>query len=183
MIHLFLGLNPEYIRLDPYTPTLLQVPHYPAADLGIEIHPDALNYFSPAVGSYVGGDITAGLLCTDLDASESLSLFIDIGTNGELVVGNKDFLMTCACSAGPAFEGAGLEWGMRAVKGAIDSVTVDPVSGKIEPRIIGDVAPKGICGSGIITLLARLFLTGWIDAAGKINRDRKSTRLTPVTAS
>ncbi len=110
----------------------------------------------------MGGDITAGILCTDLDSREDISLFIDIGTNSELVIGNRDFLMTCACSAGPAFEGAGMEFGMRAIKGAIDKVSVDPSTGKIEYRVIGNVPPKGICGTGVISLLAQFFLTGWI---------------------
>jgi uncharacterized 2Fe-2S/4Fe-4S cluster protein (DUF4445 family) len=174
MIHLFLGLLPEYIRLDPYTPTVLDVPNYCAYDIGLKIHPNAILLFSPAVGSYVGGDITSGLLCTDLDKRLDICLFIDIGTNGELVIGNQDFLMTCACSAGPAFEGAGLEFGMRAVRGAIDNVKIDKESGEILSNVIGACDPQGMCGSGVISLLAQLFLTGWIDAAGKFNRVKKS---------
>jgi uncharacterized 2Fe-2S/4Fe-4S cluster protein (DUF4445 family) len=174
MLHLFLGLPPEYIRLEPYTPTINIVPNYSASELGIAINPQAVVYCSPSVGSYVGGDITAGLLCTDLDHHEELSLFIDIGTNGELVVGNKDFLMTCACSAGPTFEGAGFDCGMRAVRGAIDQVTVDAQTSQVTYHVIGDCAPKGLCGTGVISLLGQLFLTGWIDAAGKLDRSRPS---------
>jgi uncharacterized 2Fe-2S/4Fe-4S cluster protein (DUF4445 family) len=174
MVHLLLGLNPEYIRIEPYTPTLLRVPYFPAKDVGIKINPEAVLSLSPAVGSYVGGDITSGLLCTNLDTREDISLFIDIGTNSELVIGNRDFLMTCACSAGPAFEGAGMESGMRAIKGAIDKVTVDAETGKVNYHVIGDIPPKGICGTGVISLLAQLFLTGWIDPAGKIIRSQES---------
>jgi uncharacterized 2Fe-2S/4Fe-4S cluster protein (DUF4445 family) len=175
MMHLLLGLNPEYIRLEPYTPTLLEVPYLSAADVGIEINPESWVYISPSVGSYVGGDITAGLLCTDLAVeTEGFKLFIDIGTNGEIVVGNDEVMMTCACSAGPAFEGGGIGCGMRAAIGAIERVEVDPQTGVSTCSTIGDTKPKGICGSGMISLLANLFLTGWLDAAGKLDRRRTS---------
>ncbi len=178
MIHLLLGLKPEYIRLEPYTPTLLQVPNLKAGEIGIEINPEAYAQISPAVGSYVGGDITAGLLCTDIvNDSEEVNLFLDIGTNGELVVGNRDFLLACACSAGPAFEGGEIKCGMRAAFGAIEGVEVDQKTGKASYWTIGNAKPRGICGSGIISLLANLFLTGWIDAAGKLSRERKSPNI------
>jgi len=171
MIHLLLGLPPEYIRLEPYTPTLLTVPLFQAEAVGIQIYPSAPVYISPAVGSYVGGDITAGLLCTGLaTTSDEVNLFLDIGTNGELVIGNNDFLLTCACSAGPAFEGGGIGSGMRAALGAIDLVEIAPETGTATYRVIGDVPPNGICGTGMISLLANLFQTGWLDAAGKLNR-------------
>ena len=179
MVHLLLGLNPEYIRLEPYTPTLLKTPYLTAQDVGINIHPKSWIYISPNVGSYVGGDITAGILCTDLATeSEDINLFIDIGTNGEIVLGNSDFLMTCACSAGPAFEGGGINCGMRAAIGAIEDVEINKESGVCEYRTIGNVKPKGICGSGMIALLAKLFLTGWIDSAGKLNRERAQSKNT-----
>jgi uncharacterized 2Fe-2S/4Fe-4S cluster protein (DUF4445 family) len=175
MIHLLLGLKPEYIRREPYTPTLLNTPYLKAEEVGIEINPQSLIYIVPGVGSYVGGDITSGLLCTNLATNkEDISLFIDIGTNGELVIGNCDFLMTCACSAGPAFEGGGIEGGMRAAPGAIDQVEIDAKTGIASYQTIGNVRPRGICGSGMISLLADLLLTGWIDEAGKFNRSRKS---------
>lgn len=173
MVHLLLGLKPEYIRLHPYTPTLLQAPYLAAGQIGIDIDPEAWVYLSPCVGSYVGGDITAGVLCTDLAGDgEQINLFIDIGTNGELVVGNRDFLMTCACSAGPAFEGGGIECGMRAAVGAIEKIEVDAATGLPTYGTIGEVRPKGICGSGMISLLANLLLAGWIDPAGKLDRHR-----------
>jgi uncharacterized 2Fe-2S/4Fe-4S cluster protein (DUF4445 family) len=175
MLHLLLGLNPEYIRLDPYTPTLHETPYLTAVEVGLEINPESWVCFSPCVGSYVGGDITAGMLCTDLATeTEQINLFIDIGTNGELVIGNRDFLMTCACSAGPAFEGAGIECGMRAAIGAIEWVEVDAATGLPHYWTIGGGKPKGICGSGMIALLADLLRTGWIDASGKLDRTRPS---------
>ena len=175
MTHLLLGLNPEFIRLAPYTPTISEAPYLSAGDVGLQINPESWVGFSPCVGSYVGGDITAGVLCTDLAAeTETVSLFIDIGTNGEIVVGNRDFLITCACSAGPAFEGGGIGCGMRAALGAIEWVEVDPATGAAAWRTIGNVKPKGICGSGMIGLLASLFETGWLDAAGKFDRRRPS---------
>ena len=169
MTHLLLGLVPEYIRLAPYTPTVLEVPYVTAAELGLAINPDSWVCFSPCVGSYVGGDITAGLLCTDLVTDrEEVCLFIDIGTNGEIVVGNRDFLMTCACSAGPAFEGGGISCGMRAALGAIERVEVDPVTGAPTVAAIGGVSPRGICGTGMMDLIANLFLAGWLDPAGRL---------------
>jgi len=175
MIHLLLGLKPEYIRLEPYTPTILEVLNLKAGEIAIEINPEACVQISPAVGSYVGGDITAGLLCTDIaNDSDEVNLFMDIGTNGELVIGNQDFLLACACSAGPAFEGGGIKCGMLAAFGAIEGIKIDRATGKASYWTIGNVKPKGICGSGIISLLANLFLTDWIDAAGKLNRQRKS---------
>lgn len=179
MIHLLLGLNPEYIRLEPYTPTVLEIPYLRASEIGFQINPLSWVYFSPNVGSYVGGDITAGLLCTDMAIpSEDINLFIDIGTNGEIVVGNSDFLMTCACSAGPAFEGGGIANGMRAAIGAIESVEIDPETGKASYSTIGNARPKGICGSGMISLLANLLTTGYMDAAGKLNRERGCEAIT-----
>ncbi|MBL8025735.1 MAG: DUF4445 domain-containing protein [Fibrobacteres bacterium] len=175
MIHLLLGLNPEYIRLDPYTPTILKSLYLTAAEVGVDINPDSWICLSPCVGSYVGGDITAGILCTDLATdSEEVNLFIDIGTNGEIVLGNRDFLMSCACSAGPAFEGGGIDCGMRAALGAIERVEVDPITGLSKCWTVGGTTPQGICGSGIIALVADLFMTGWIDSAGKLNRSKPS---------
>jgi len=178
MIHLLLGLKPEYIRLAPYVPTIHSPPILKASEVGLEVFPEAPVYISPAIGSYVGGDITAGVFCTDLVAdTEEINMFIDIGTNGELVIGNNEFAMACACSAGPAFEGGNIQCGMRAAEGAIEKIGIDPKSGVADYQTIGDKAPVGICGSGMISLLAELFKTGWLDAAGKFNRDSKSTAI------
>jgi len=172
MTHLLLGLPPENIRLAPYTPTALGVPLFTASELGLDIHENALVRISPCVGSYVGGDITAGMLVTDLAQDrEEVSLLLDIGTNGEIVLGSRDFLMTCACSAGPAFEGGGIDCGMRATTGAIDRVTVDPGTGMATYSVIGGGRPAGICGSGLIDLVAGLFLTGLLDSSGRLDRN------------
>jgi len=173
MVHLLLGIPPEQIRLAPYTPAVYRVPDLSAAEVGLAIHPRAPIHFAPAVGSYVGGDITSGLLCTSLATdSENICLFIDIGTNGELVLGNRDFLLGCACSAGPAFEGGGIEDGMRASEGAVDRVDVHRDTGLPAVSVIGDGKASGICGSGMVTLIASLFSTGWLDAAGRLDRTR-----------
>ncbi|MEE4310774.1 MAG: ASKHA domain-containing protein [candidate division KSB1 bacterium] len=175
MIHLLLGLKPEYIRLEPYTATILDAPLLRADEIGLTIYPDTRVFISPAVGSYVGGDITAGLLCTEIaTGSSEVILYLDIGTNGELVVGNDEFLLTCACSAGPAFEGGGIGCGMRAAAGAIESVSIDQMTGISAYRTIGDIDPAGICGSGMISLIAGLFRSGWLDAAGKLTREKSS---------
>jgi len=167
MIHLLLGIVPEYIRLSPYTPAVFLPQVYPAGQLGLSAGTNAPVVFAPAVGSYVGGDITAGLLCTGLatDTGE-LILFIDIGTNGEIVLGNREFIFACACSAGPAFEGGGIKHGVRACAGAIERVVIDD-NGKPEIHTIGNTPPIGICGSGIISAIAELFRKGIIDSAGK----------------
>jgi len=172
MTHLFLGIKPEYIRLDPYTPAVYVPQMYKAGEIGLDIHPETPVYIAPCVGSYVGGDITSGLLCTPLADSEEVSLFIDIGTNGEMVLGNSDFLIGCACSAGPAFEGGGIDKGMRASTGAIERVSVDAETGMPDYAVIGGTEAAGICGSGLISLIAGLFATGWIDPAGKLNRGK-----------
>jgi uncharacterized 2Fe-2S/4Fe-4S cluster protein (DUF4445 family) len=186
MIHLLRRINPDCIRREPFLPAFLCVPMQKACDTGLLINKNASVIMSPAVGSYVGGDITAGVLCTSFASDkDSLCLFMDIGTNGELVFGNSEFLLTCACSAGPAFEGGGIGCGMRASTGAIERVTIDPDTGEAQLSIIGNSAPSGICGSGIISLVANLFRTGWLDPSGNFNRGRtcKSIRIEGRRAS
>lgn len=177
MIHLFLNLEPRFIREEPYVPTLSQVPTILARDVGLKMNHEARIACAPAVGSYVGGDITAGLLCTPiLRDSEKNSLFIDVGTNGELVLGNKDWLMTCACSAGPAFEGSGIKCGMPASEGAIEGIKIHD-DGKLEYKVIANVKPKGLCGSGLVDLLAELFIHGYVDRSGKFDEIRAQERI------
>ncbi|HUU38486.1 MAG TPA: ASKHA domain-containing protein [Candidatus Desulfaltia sp.] len=176
MTHLLLGLDPRTIREEPYIPTVNLVPPVKAVDLGLDLNPEAIVHCAPAVGSYVGGDITAGLLATPiLRTEEETSLFIDAGTNGELVIGNRDWLAACACSAGPAFEGGGTKCGLPAGDGAIESVTIQG-NGRLEYRVIGGGKPKGVCGSGLVDLLAELFVHGFIDRAGKLNDRKAGTR-------
>jgi uncharacterized 2Fe-2S/4Fe-4S cluster protein (DUF4445 family) len=177
MMHLFLKIPPESIRLTPYIPVVNHPVHYLASDLEVNVHPLASVDCLPGVASYVGSDISAGVLACGMTGSDELTLFIDVGTNGETVLGTKDWMVTCACSAGPAFEGAGVVDGMRATQGAIEEVWVH--SQTLEPsyRVIGDVAPKGICGSGLISLLAELFVTGVIDRGGNVKLDLDTPRV------
>jgi uncharacterized 2Fe-2S/4Fe-4S cluster protein (DUF4445 family) len=170
MMHLFLGIPPEAIRLSPYIPTLNHTPSMAggAAGLGIEINPRATVDCLPGVASYVGADITAGVLSSGLHEAEALRLFIDVGTNGEMVLGNADWLITCACSAGPAFEGAGVQHGMRATAGAIEEVWINAETHEPAYRTIGNLPPKGICGSGLISLLAEMFVAGVVDKSGNL---------------
>jgi len=177
MAHLFLGLTPKYIRLKPYIPTANAFPPVRAGDLGLAVNPGAWVLSFPAVASYVGGDIVAGVLATRMAKEEPLTLFIDIGTNGEMVLGNRDWLISCACSAGPAFEGGGITFGMRAMKGAIERVAIDPQTFEVEVKAIGGYRPIGICGSGLIDLIAKLRRVGLIDRTGHFQRDKGTPRL------
>jgi uncharacterized 2Fe-2S/4Fe-4S cluster protein (DUF4445 family) len=177
MLHLFLNLDPRYIREEPYVPTFNRLPLMRARDIGINMSPAGRVYCAPAVGSYVGGDITAGLLATPmLRDSEHVSIFIDVGTNGELVVGNKDWLMTCACSAGPAFEGGGVRCGMPATQGAIDRISIGK-DGGLEYRVIENTKPRGLCGSGLVDLMAELLVRGYMDRQGRFKTERLRDRL------
>jgi uncharacterized 2Fe-2S/4Fe-4S cluster protein (DUF4445 family) len=168
MNHLFLGINPEYIRLEPYVPAFMSLSGIQARELGLPVYPEAELIIAPNVGSYVGGDITAGTLSSMMWNSGDFSLFIDLGTNGELVFGNSDFLMSCACSAGPAFEGGDISCGMRATDGAIDSLKIDEYTLEPSYSVIGDVKPVGLCGSGLIDTIAELYRCRIIDPLGKI---------------
>jgi uncharacterized 2Fe-2S/4Fe-4S cluster protein (DUF4445 family) len=131
----------------------------------------------PGVASYVGADITAGVLSSGLAQADGLTLFIDVGTNGEMVLGTKDWLVTCACSAGPAFEGAGVVCGMRATRGAIEEVWINGDTSEPTYRVIGETKPRGICGSGLISLVAELFITGVMDKGGNFDLTRSTPRL------
>jgi uncharacterized 2Fe-2S/4Fe-4S cluster protein (DUF4445 family) len=177
MIHLFLGLPPSAIRLEPYIPTVNLPAAYLASDLDLSVHPQAPVLCLPGVASYVGADITAGVLSCGLAEAEQLTLFIDVGTNGEIVLGNRDWMVTCACSAGPAFEGAGVVNGMRATEGAIEEVWIHSESFEPTLRVIGGGKACGICGSGLISLLAELFVTGAVDRGGNFNLDLATARV------
>ncbi len=176
MTHLFLGVPPKYIRLEPYIPAAWVMPWVKAAEVGLVINPEGLVVNFPAVASYVGGDIVSGLLSTDIPESDALSLFIDIGTNGEIVLGNRDWLMACACSAGPCFEGGGITHGTRAMPGAIQKVAIDPKDYSVSISTVDDKPPVGICGSGLVDCLASLHKAGIIDRAGQF-QEPKTPRL------
>ena len=168
MVHFLLRVDPTYIRREPYVPTANFVPTIRSAEAGIKINPRGLLSCVPGVSSYVGGDITAGVLSCGLDREEDLCLLIDIGTNGEVVLGNKDFLISAAASAGPAFEGSGVSCGMRASQGAIQKVKISPSDFKVAVETIGATKPRGICGSGYIDLIAQMLSAGLLDKNGKI---------------
>ena len=176
MIHLFLGLPPGSIRLEPYIPTANDPGFILASEIALNVHPLARIDCLPGVASYVGADISSGVLASGMSSQETLTLFIDVGTNGEIVLGANDWMVTCACSAGPAFEGAGVVDGMRATDGAIEEVWVHSETYEPTYRVIGGSKPNGICGSGLISLLAELFVTGVIDRAGNVRLDLDTPR-------
>ena len=177
MMHLLLGIPAVSIRLTPFVTAINHIPPLTASEVGLNVHSKAVVDCLPGVASYVGADITAGALSSGMTDSEKVTLFLDVGTNGETVLGSKDFLVTCACSAGPAFEGAGVLHGMRATKGAIEEVWVNGDTYEPTYRVIGSVKPKGLCGSGLISLLSEMFLTGVVDKGGKINMSLESPRV------
>ena len=175
MNHLLLGVDAQSVRMEPYIPSFFGWEGLLAGDLRLPAHPLAPVHIAPNIGSYVGGDITAGTLASLIWDKDEMSLFIDLGTNGELVFGNRDFLMSCACSAGPAFEGGDITCGMRATDGAIEACTIDGATMEPSFEIVGDPGqkPVGICGSGIIDIISELFRCGIINARGQFVREGK----------
>ncbi|MBI4974578.1 MAG: DUF4445 domain-containing protein, partial [Candidatus Omnitrophica bacterium] len=176
MMHLLLRVDPRFIRMEPYVPTANFVPTIRAAEAGIKINPRGLLACIPGVSTYVGGDVVSGVVASGMCDEEELTVLIDVGTNGEIVVGNKEWLMSAAASAGPAFEGSGVSCGMRATSGAIQRVRLDDPE-HVVLETIGSARPRGICGSGYIDTLAELFLHKILDRNGKISRSTKSSRI------
>ena len=178
MNHLFVGVDAEPVRMEPYIPSFFSWEGLLAGDLKLPANPLAPVLVAPNIGSYVGGDITAGALASMIWDRDEMSLFIDLGTNGELVFGNRDFLMSCACSAGPAFEGGDISCGMRATDGAVEACTIDKVTMEPTLTIVGDPGQKcvGICGSGIIDIISELFRCGIINAKGLFVREGDRVR-------
>ena len=178
MNHLFAGINADPLRMEPYIPAFFKTNSLFASDVGIDINQDAHIIMAPNIGSYVGGDITAGTLVSMIWNRPEFSLFIDLGTNGELVFGNSDFMMSCACSAGPAFEGGDISCGMRATDGAIEACTIDKETMEPTYRIVGapGTKPIGLCGSGIIDVISELFICGIINPKGKFVREGRRIR-------
>ena len=177
MTQILLGLNPQYLRLTPYTPVANFFPPVPANSLGIQVSDHAHLFSFPAVASYVGGDIVSGIVGSGVHQRKALTFFMDVGTNGEIVVGNSDWMVTASCSAGPAFEGGGVKHGIIAAEGAIEDVKINPAT--FEPKIgtIGNARPKGICGSGLINTVAEMLETGVIGQNGKFNQDLSTRRV------
>jgi uncharacterized 2Fe-2S/4Fe-4S cluster protein (DUF4445 family) len=177
MTHLFYAIEPKYIRLSPYTPTACHVPPVRAPHLGLELPEHVFIYSVSSVSSYVGGDIVAGALASGIYKETKLTLYIDIGTNGEIVIGNQEWLACAACSAGPAFEGGGIRYGMRAAKGAVEEVSVNPQTAEPMFMTIDMVKPKGICGSGLINLLAALMEGNILAPNGRFREDLDTPRI------
>ncbi len=177
MTHLLYAIDPKNIRLSPYTPAACHIPPVRASHLGIELPEHVFIYSVSSVSSYVGGDIVAGVLASGIYKEPKLTLYIDIGTNGEIVVGNQEWLACAACSAGPAFEGGGIRYGMRAAKGAVEDVSVNPETAEPMFMTIDKVKPKGICGSGLINLLAALLEGNILGPNGRFREDLGTPRI------
>ncbi len=168
MIHFLLNLDPTRIRREPYIASAAFIPPIRAAEVGIQINKRGLLYCLPSVAAYVGSDIVGGVLTTRIFTKKGICLFIDIGTNGEVVLGNKDWTVCASSSAGPAFEGSGVKHGMRAGAGAIEKLSICD-DGSVQFKTISNTHPAGICGSGLLDTLAELFTNGVIDRTGRFN--------------
>jgi uncharacterized 2Fe-2S/4Fe-4S cluster protein (DUF4445 family) len=181
MTHIALGIDPEPLGVAPFIMAARQLPEVLAtADLGLPVHPRARAFMFPAFGAYVGGDITAGLLASGMDRDSRTRLFVDIGTNCEIVLGNRDWLLATAAPAGPAFEGAAIRCGMRAAAGAIEVVSITPDG--VDLKVIGDVAPAGLCGSGLVDAVASLVGVGLLDRSGRFVPEEQAAAIAPGLA-
>jgi len=177
MTHLFMGLNPHWIIREPYIPVVNKPGLFKAKEFGINVNPLARVIIFPNVGSYFGGDLIAGILFSGIYKKEDMSILVDVGTNAEVLLGNKHWLIACAGAAGPALEGGVTKMGMLAGPGVIDRITIDPLTNNIKAHTAGNAPPKGICGSGLIDLAACLFLNGIIDIHGKFVPSMCGSRL------
>jgi uncharacterized 2Fe-2S/4Fe-4S cluster protein (DUF4445 family) len=177
MIHLLLQIPPSSIRLAPYITVANHIPVLNAVETGLIACPTGKVTCLPGVASYVGSDISAGVLSSGMSETDKVTLFLDVGTNGEMVLGSREWLVTCACSAGPAFEGAGVLHGMRATTGAIDEVWINADTLEASWRVIGGGKPKGLCGSALISLLAEMLMTGVINKSGRFDFSRETDRI------
>jgi uncharacterized 2Fe-2S/4Fe-4S cluster protein (DUF4445 family) len=180
MTHIALGIDPEPLGVAPFIMSARLLPEVLAADLGLPVHPRARAFFFPAFGAYVGGDITSGLLASGMDRDSRIRLFIDIGTNCEIVLGNREWLLATAAPAGPAFEGAAIRCGMRAADGAIEVVSM--TADEVTLQVIGDVAPEGLCGSGLVDAAASLVSVGLLDASGRFVPAEQAAAVAPGLA-
>jgi uncharacterized 2Fe-2S/4Fe-4S cluster protein (DUF4445 family) len=166
MLHLLLGIDATPISMMPFAPAFREPLYLPAAEIGLEIHPAGFVQTLPIIGAYVGADIVAGVVATGLAREEKLRVFVDVGTNGEIVLGSGKRVLCTAAPAGPAFEGSQIKCGMRATDGAIEGVTL---TDGVELQIIGgDVPPRGLCGSGLVDVVAQLLVVGLLEPSGKL---------------
>jgi uncharacterized 2Fe-2S/4Fe-4S cluster protein (DUF4445 family) len=175
MSHFLLNMTPCAIRLEPYVPTTTVYPQIFAREVGIDINPEGILEVAPSIASYVGGDIVAGVLACGMADKPEIRCLIDVGTNGEIVIGNNEWLVCCSASAGPAFEGGGARNGMRAAKGAIEKIEIR--NGEVSYETIGKAKPRGICGSGFIDAIYEMVRNNIIEQHGKFNESQKSARL------
>jgi uncharacterized 2Fe-2S/4Fe-4S cluster protein (DUF4445 family) len=182
MVHLVLGMDPEPLGVAPFIMAARLLPEIRARDLGVPAHPGARAVVFPAFGAYVGGDITAGLLASGMDRDPRIRLFIDIGTNCEIVLGGRDWLLATAAPAGPAFEGAAIRCGMRAADGAIEAVTIT-ADGDLNLTVIGDTEPRGLCGSGLVDAVTALVEAGLVDGSGRFVPAEDAARIAPRLSS
>jgi uncharacterized 2Fe-2S/4Fe-4S cluster protein (DUF4445 family) len=180
MTHIALGIDPEPLGVAPFIMAARQLPEVLAADLGLPVHPRARAFLFPAFGAYVGGDITSGLIASGMDRDSRIRLFVDIGTNCEIVLGSRDWLLATAAPAGPAFEGAAIRCGMRAADGAIEVISMTPDS--LDLRVIGDAEPAGLCGSGLVDAVASLVSLGLLEGSGRFVPEDDAARLAPGLA-
>ncbi len=180
MTHIALGIDPEPLGMAPFILATRLYPDVLAADLGLPAHPRARAVVFPAFGAYVGGDITAGLLASGMDRDARVRLFVDIGTNCEIVLGNRDWLLATAAPAGPAFEGAAIRCGMRAADGAIEVVAM--TADELTMKVIGDAEPQGLCGSGLVDAVTGLVKLGLLDASGRFVTQEQAGALAPGLA-
>jgi len=177
MHHMFLRINPKYLGLAPYTPVVRDSINVKARDINIEINPDGNVHVLPVIGGFVGADAVAVILATNLHERDDICMAIDIGTNTEVILGNRDMLLAASCASGPAFEGMHIKHGMRAVSGAIEKIKINPETLKVEYKTIDGVRPRGICGSAIIDAIAEMLKAGIVDTYGTFNKEIKSPRL------
>jgi len=177
MHHLFLGISPKYVALAPYQPVVKGSVNVKARDIGVNINPCSNIHFLPVIGGFVGADAVADILATELHSRDELCMILDIGTNTEVILGNKYSMLACSCASGPAFEGAHIKFGMRAASGAIESVKINPETFDVEYKTIDGVKPRGICGSAIVDAVAEMLKAGIIDVYGTFNSDLDSPRI------
>jgi uncharacterized 2Fe-2S/4Fe-4S cluster protein (DUF4445 family) len=182
MTALVLGIDPEPLGVAPFVQTTATPPSVPAAEVGLALHPGARLALFPALGAYVGGDIVAGMLATGMDRDKRVRLFIDVGTNCEIVLSDGERILSTAAPAGPAFEGGAIRCGMRAADGAIEVVKLDPDGSDVELSVIGDVPPRGLCGSGLVDAVAELAKVGLLDGSGRFVTDEVAKELAPGLA-
>jgi uncharacterized 2Fe-2S/4Fe-4S cluster protein (DUF4445 family) len=177
MHHIFLGISPKYVALAPYQPVVRSGVNVKAGDIGVNINPCGNVHVLPVIGGFVGADAVADILATELHNRDELCMVLDIGTNTEVVLGNKNSMLACSCASGPAFEGAHIKFGMRAASGAIESVRINPETLDVEYKTVDNVRPRGICGSAIVDAVAEMLKAGIIDIYGTFNSDINSPRV------